>query len=111
MRLLLPGLFALVLLAACNRPSLDQCEQLCRDYSELAYFDKVDRSLADQPPEEQKRRRAEKKKEWESKQKDSVFLRRLDNCVTDCRHSGDKEMVGCVHEAETVDQAKACLKD
>jgi hypothetical protein len=98
--------FALTLLSpllatfACNRPSLKDCEQLCRRYGELNYLDDQHRDLS------------ERRARWGEMQNEPTFLRQLDNCVTQCRfEGGTKEQVACVASAGSAAQARLCFED
>ena len=101
----------LLSLAACNKPSVDQCEQLCRRYADLKYRADTEASATAAGEEGAARIRKEREEKWASQQDDPVFLRNLDNCVTDCRQSADTGMVTCVEKAETPAAADACLEE
>ena len=94
--LILPLLSATA--AGCSRPNVVQCEQLCKRFSELSYFEQGD---------DEQRRAA-----WEKMQSEPAFVKQLDNCVTQCRfEGGTKQMVACVEAAQTAAQARSCMAE
>ncbi len=95
-RILLLALFALA--PGCSKPSTDECEQLCRRFSELNYLEQGD------TPERRAR--------WAAMQTEDAFLKHLDNCVTQCKYEGgSKDMVVCVKDAKTASDARACVAE
>jgi hypothetical protein len=110
MRFAAPILLLGFLVAACSNPTVDECERLCRKYSELAYFEKVEAAVTSMPADDAARVRSEKKEAWEAMQEDEAHLKKLDNCMTGCRRGTKKPAIACVDRAETVAEADACMK-
>ena len=83
----------------CSRPSVKDCETLCKKYSELAY---KERELQTHSTEEVEAA-------WKEYLASDVFKKGLHNCVNDCRYD-TKSDVKCVEAASTLAQAKSCIE-
>ena len=96
-------------LFACNRPSPEQCDKLCRRYNELHYWERFEKDAAGLAPSARDKLRAERQAEW-----DAIAAREFDpgreNCVKQCRRAAKRDDVTCVEEAQTAAAAKECLE-
>ena len=95
-------------LAACSRPTPEQCDKLCRRYNELHFWDRFEKDAAGLAPDAREKLRADRQKEL-----DEINAREFDpgreNCVKECRRSAGRDEVTCVEAAKTGPEAKACL--
>jgi hypothetical protein len=99
----------LLLAAACQRVSGEECEKVCWRFNELSFWEKVAEEGKDLPPDGRARLKAERQKDWEALRK-REFDPGLENCVKECRRAARPEDVACVDKATTAAAAQACLK-
>jgi hypothetical protein len=97
-------------LAACGRPSHEECVRLCWRYNELQYWDRFERDAAALDPEARAALKTERQRSWDEQRKQDADKGR-DNCVTGCRQGGKRSQVACVDKAKTAAEAVACLAD
>ena len=95
-------------LAACQRPTGEQCEQLCWRYNELGFWEHFKAESTDLAPAARDKLRAERQKEW-AEIKARKFDPGLENCMRDCRRGGSPDDVTCVERARSLAEAKDCL--
>jgi hypothetical protein len=109
-RLLLPfalALAAAAALAACERPTTEQCQRMCWRYNELAYWERFEAESRNLTPEKREELRAERKKTW-AEMSSRKFDPRLENCVRDCRAGASPDDAACVEKARTTAEAREC---
>jgi len=98
-------------LAGCKqRPTPEQCEDLCWKYNELHFWEKFEAQSADFTPQAKEEARAARQKVWDD-MKARSFDPGLKNCVTECKRGGEAKQVPCMEKAETAKAARACLED
>jgi hypothetical protein len=83
-----------------------KCDQACRNYAQLVFWQGADAEIAAAPADQRDALR---------KQKLALINERLekeiDQCVTRCVSANNDSQNACLIEAKTADQAKACTKD
>lgn len=94
-----------VLLSACKGDQL-KCEQACRNYGTLVYWQRADAEIAAAPAGERDALRKRRLGEFDSKLENGV-----DMCVSQCQSANNEKDMDCMIAAKTADQAKACVKD
>lgn len=101
-------LLALLGVAGCDRPAYEQCEAVCIRYAELMHWERFADEAEGKPDDEVAALRSRFEADWEQ-----IASRESDpgkaNCITDCRRSGDSELVACMERAESADDARACI--
>ena len=83
-----------------------KCDQGCRNYFTLLYWDKEDPLIAAAPPAERDAMRKQKLTEFEAQ-----MARGVDVCSTQCMSANDEKDLDCMIGAKTAAAVKACLSD
>jgi hypothetical protein len=90
---------------ACNGDP-DKCEQACRNYAQLVFWEKADVEINAAP--------AEKRDEMR-KQKLAEFTKNMENglptCTSKCLSANNETDMTCMINAKTAKQVKACVED
>ncbi|MBP6634088.1 MAG: hypothetical protein KBG28_09600 [Kofleriaceae bacterium] len=104
-RALVVALTVLVALAgaACGKAPRKQCEEMCRRFAELAFWDGAEREIAAAPEPERAALRSKKQAEFETKLAEGV-----DFCVSKCRSANNEDDNKCVIAAKTFADARKC---
>ena len=89
--------------AGCNRPDEALCQDTCRHYGKLAYWDKAEVEIAAAEPAKRDALRAEKQKDFETR-----LAAGLTQCVMGCKSSNSEAQSKCILEAQTLAAAKKC---
>lgn len=80
-----------------------QCEEACRNYATLVYWERTDAEIAAAP---------EKDRENLKKRKLSEFTNYLEQgvemCVNQCSSANNDEQIACMRNAKTGKEATAC---
>ncbi|HEY4243882.1 MAG TPA: hypothetical protein VGM88_28910 [Kofleriaceae bacterium] len=95
----------LLFATACTRGNAQECEQACRNFGTLAYWDKTDKEIEALPPEQRVSMRKQKLSEFDNKMETEV-----DGCVSQCVSANNKEQTKCMIDAKTADQVRLCTK-
>jgi hypothetical protein len=90
-------------LAACGKGDRKVCEQACRNYTTLAFWDKWDAQIDAQPAAERDKLRRDKLGELEV-----ILARGIDMCVTSCQTANNETQYACMATAKTWAEANAC---
>ncbi len=90
-------------LAACKGDPV-KCENGCRNYHTLLYWDKADPQIAAAPPAERDAMRREKLTEFEAEMK-----RGVDVCTSQCMSANNEHDIDCLIAAKTATAVKACV--
>jgi hypothetical protein len=91
-----------LLLTAC-KGDMQKCEQACRNYGTLMYWQHADAEIAAAPPAERDALRKRRLGEFEAKLENGV-----DMCVSQCQSANNDKDMDCMIAAKTADQVKAC---
>ena len=92
----------------CQKPTHEECKEICMKGNVLGQWERFERETADLTPEEKAERKVQVEKqiaEIEARKHDPG----LENCVTDCRQGGRKSDVECVRKAKTTAEVKDCI--
>jgi len=100
------ALLLTVLLAACDKPKVQDCDRATRNYFKLKYWEEAEALIAAAPPEEREALRYRKQEELEPR-----MMRSIDLAVQKCVSGADKARVRCWTKATTVKEAEACKND
>src|SRR5689334_6791175 len=85
-------------LAACKRPSTEDCEAAIKNWFTLMYWEKAEKEIAAAPPEQRDELRKTKLADRDAKMADGIGL-----SVMQCRSARDFEGVKCMKAATTAD--------
>lgn len=96
-------LLVLLLLAACDKANVAECDKGCRNYFELHYWEMANMEIARAPAEERDELRQKKIAELEPR-----MMQNLDLCVQKCKSGADDERANCWAAAKTTGEAKKC---
>ena len=102
--LMRPILVMALLLAACKGDAV-KCDQGCRNYFALKYWDVTDKELAAAPPEQRDALRKAKQVELKGKIDSGIAM-----CVSQCQSANHTEDIECMVSAKTAAQAATCFK-
>ena len=94
------GLF----LAAC-KGDRQKCEQACRNYGTLMYWETVDKELATTPEDKRDALRKKRLAEFSSQLENGV-----DMCVDQCSSANNDKQIDCMTSAKTAADAKKCVE-
>lgn len=105
MRRALLLLVAVLGLPACKADA-QRCEQAARNYATLIFWEGADAEIAKEPPARRasvrKKKVAQFTAELESK---------IDVVVSQCQSANNDDMIDCMIEAKTADDARKCVED
>lgn len=90
-------------MAGACKGDMQKCEQACRNYGTLLYWQISDAEVAKAPPAERDALRKRKLGEFEAKLEGGV-----DMCVSQCQSANNDKDIDCMIAAKTADQVKAC---
>jgi hypothetical protein len=93
-------------LAACDKASVENCDQGCRNYFTLHYWEEAEAEIALAPPEERDALRAQKRSELEPR-----MMQNLELCIQKCRSGADGHRVKCWIASTSAEQARRCEND
>lgn len=96
----------LVLAITACRGDAQRCEQACRNYATLVYWDKANADIAAKPPAERKLARQRKLSEFTNSLESEI-----DTCTSQCQSANNDTQVGCMIDAKTAKDARACVDD
>jgi hypothetical protein len=95
---------AFVFITGCHKGDPEKCDQMCRHYAELVFWEEANAEIEKLPPEQRDAAR---------KDKQAMFSRNLANgvdmCTSKCVSADYKKDVDCVIAAKTAAEAKACM--
>jgi hypothetical protein len=100
------ALLASLALPACDKANAQQCDQGCRNYYTLHYWEWAEAEIAAAPEAERAELRKKKAAELEPR-----MMQELDNCVMKCRSGADSRRAKCWIDARTTRDARACAND
>lgn len=83
--------------------SPEKCDKGCRNYAELIYWKQADAEISAAPPEKRDELRKKKMGEFSHN-----LSRGIDLCTQQCVSANNDELINCMIEAKTAEQAKAC---
>ncbi len=89
--------------AACSRPSAEDCEAALRNWFTLIYWDDAEKEIAAAPAAQREALRQTKLADKDKKLADGMELG-----VLQCRGSRDHDGVKCMKAATTATQARTC---
>jgi len=99
-------LLTVVLTAACEKASVQDCDKATRNFFKLKYWEESEAQIAAAPEAEREEMRYRKQEELEPR-----MMRSLDLAVQKCVSGADKARVRCWIKATTVKDAEACKND
>jgi hypothetical protein len=80
-----------------------QCEAAIRNYTQLVYWDKADKEIADAPEADRAKLRADKLAAYERE-----LARGIDGLTARCVSAHNDKEVQCMIDAKTATDARAC---
>jgi hypothetical protein len=83
-----------------------KCEEACRNYAQLVFWDKADAEIAATPPEQRDALRKKKLGEFTK----NLELG-LDTCTSKCLSASNDKDMNCMLKAKTAKAVKACVAD
>lgn len=92
-----------IALVGCGKAPRKQCEEMCRAYSSLAFWEQANKEITAAPDEQQAALRAAKESEYAQKRDNG-----LEFCISKCRSANNEEDNRCVIAAKTFADAKKC---
>jgi hypothetical protein len=95
---------AVALVAACKGDPV-QCEQACRNYATLTYWDEHDAEIAKAPPERREGMKHDALAKFANNLESGIDL-----CVNQCVSAGNEDQTRCMAEAKTAGDARTCVK-
>ena len=95
---------ALAGLAAGCRGDAVKCDQGCRNYFTLMYWNKADADIARAPADQRDALRKQKLGELNKRMEDGV-----DMCISQCQAANKPDDIECMITAKTADQARGCV--
>jgi hypothetical protein len=90
-------------LAACKRPSPEDCEAAASKWFTLIYWDQAEKEIAAAPAAQRDELRKAKVADHDAKLKNGINL-----AIMQCRGARDFDAVKCMKMASTADQARKC---
>jgi hypothetical protein len=100
------ALLLTLLLAACNKPKVQDCDKATRNYFKLKYWEEAEAQIAAAPESEREALRIQKQEELEPR-----MMRNIDLAVNKCVSGANNHRVQCWIKATTVKEAEACHND
>lgn len=98
-------LIAVMLIAALGcKGNPEKCDQACRNYAELVFWQKANAEIEKLPPAERDAARKQKMAELAKNLAEGI-----DMCTSKCVSANNKQDIECLISAKTADQAKACV--
>jgi hypothetical protein len=97
--------FLVALLAGCGRGDRKICEQACRNYYTLAFWNKWDPVINAEPEAERAKLREYKLTELEA-----GLAQGVDQCVESCTRADNEDQYKCMAAAKTWKEAHACAE-
>jgi len=94
---------ALALMSAACKGDLVKCEQSCRNYATLVFWQKTDADIAKAPAAERDALRKQKQEEL-----DRYLTVGLDMCVSQCQSANNEDTIDCMIAAKTAEKVQAC---
>ena len=94
-------------LAACQRPTAEQCERICWRFNELGFWERFEAESRDMAPDAREKLRAERQKTW-AEMRARTFDPQFENCLRGCRGGASPDAVACVERARTTAEAREC---
>ena len=95
-----------LLLAACNKASVQECDKGVRQYFKLVYWEEAEAQIAAVPEAERAALRLQKQEELEPR-----MMKNIDLAVNKCVSGAGAKRARCWTKATTVKEAKACDND
>jgi len=92
----------LALLLGCKGDPV-KCEKACRNYAELTYWKKADAEINAAPVAERDALRKQKMGEFSNN-----LSRGVDMCTSQCMSANNDEIINCLLDAKTSEQAQGC---
>src|SRR6185503_1032978 len=105
MRHALLALLLAVTAAGCGRGDRKVCEQACRNYYTLAFWNKWDPQINAEPEAERAKLRQYKLSELEA-----GLAQGVDQCVESCTRANNDDQYKCMAEAKDWAKAHACAE-
>lgn len=95
-----------LLLAACSKPKVQDCDKAVRNYFKLKYWEEAEALIAEAPESERAALRIQKQEDLEPR-----MMKSIDLAVQKCVSGADKTRVACWTKATTVKEVEACHND
>ena len=83
-----------------------KCEEACRNYAQLVFWEEADAQIAAAPPEKRDEMRKQKLAEFTHNMELG-----LNTCTSKCLSANYDKDMKCMLAAKTAKQAKACVND
>ena len=96
-------LIALSLFAACKGDP-EKCDQACRNYAQLVFWDKANAEIEKLPADQRDAARKQKMAEFQKNLAAGVDL-----CQSKCMSANNEKDTDCLIAAKTAEQARACV--
>ena len=90
-------------LAGCGKGDRKTCDQACRNYVTLNFWNKWDPEIEKEPPEARPALRRQKLGEL-----DDILMRGMHKCVQDCVAANNDSQYKCMAKATTWKAANSC---
>jgi hypothetical protein len=97
-------LLAVIVVAAACKGDPQKCDQACRNYAELVFWQKANVEIEKLPPNDRDAMRKQKMAELAKNLAEGV-----DMCTSKCMSANNDKQANCLIKAKTADQAKACV--
>jgi hypothetical protein len=99
------AVFAVVALLAACKGDRQKCEQACRNYGTLVYWDTVDKQVSAAPADQRDALKKKKLAEFSSQLENGI-----DMCVDQCASANNDKQTDCMINAKSSDVAKKCIE-
>lgn len=82
----------------------EKCENACRNYAQLVYWEQAEAEIAAAPVEQRDELRKKKMGEFSHNMSKGVDL-----CISKCMSANNDDDANCLEKAKTAKQAKDCV--
>jgi hypothetical protein len=94
----------LVLVSLGCKGEFAKCEQACRNYAHLVFWEEADKEIEAAPREQRDELRKKKLGEFTNNLERGLHL-----CTSKCQDANHKEDIACMIDAKTATKVKECL--
>jgi hypothetical protein len=94
-----------VLFVTACKGDAQKCEQACRNFGTLVYWQNADKQIAAAPEGERDALRKKLLGQFDSQLENGV-----DGCVSQCQSANNDQQIDCMITAKTGEQASGCTK-
>jgi hypothetical protein len=90
-------------LAACKKPSVQECDKACRNANRLLFWDEAEKAAAELPESERAAFMKSKEEQFHS-----TLQAGIDHCIAQCRSADNDAQIKCLTDAKTADDVRKC---